>query len=308
MSGIEWLWKGYIARGLVTLLQGRGKVGKTTLLEGLLRAMAQGEDFLEQPTSGDTAVIVTEEPALIWAVREASFGPAPKWTLIDRTKGSRSSSTSWKDKVQLAVDAAREGDHRLIVFDSLTALSGLIGTELENDAGAVLERTSVLMERVGDEPDLAILITHHLNQRGYARGSTAFEQEPDIIAQLLRGKANTSFRILGEMSRLPTTPATLRGDLIQEFPWSYKLLGAGTYGNQEAVWDALERVNGDGVTSEELVEMAVASRGRVDQLTKKWIREGKIQRLGSGKRGDPYRFRRVDAATNGSQEIEGNAS
>src|SRR3954454_4815152 len=68
-AALNWLWHGYLAPGQITLLTSRWKTGKTTLLTGLLRALAEGGTFLGQALRPVKALVVSEESDAIWAER-----------------------------------------------------------------------------------------------------------------------------------------------------------------------------------------------------------------------------------------------
>lgn len=57
----SWLWTGYLAPGAVTLLAGRPKVGKSTLLFALLAALRHGSRFLSLPTRASKVLLLSEE-------------------------------------------------------------------------------------------------------------------------------------------------------------------------------------------------------------------------------------------------------
>jgi AAA domain len=46
----DWNWQGYLAPSAVTLLAGRAKVGKSTLIFGLVAAIQDGDPFLDRRT------------------------------------------------------------------------------------------------------------------------------------------------------------------------------------------------------------------------------------------------------------------
>ena len=69
-STTEWLWDGYIGRGMVTLLTSQWKAGKTTLLTGLLKQFATGGTFLDRPVMPAKALVVSEESRATWADKD----------------------------------------------------------------------------------------------------------------------------------------------------------------------------------------------------------------------------------------------
>ncbi len=60
---VEWLEPGYVPKATMTLMEGDGDLGKTTLLTGLLAAHSRGERFF--PVDAEDAVLYPIEPATI---------------------------------------------------------------------------------------------------------------------------------------------------------------------------------------------------------------------------------------------------
>lgn len=298
MNDKEWLWNNYLAPGAIMLIAGHPKVGKTTLIEGLTRAMAGGADFLGQTTIPTTALIVSEELEMSFKGRKADLGPAPPRTIIDRSNGSINRRREpWPDFVQRMADLAIENDHGLIVFDSFPRASGLDREEVANDAGAVDEKLTPLLDYVSGELNLAVVLVHHLNRAGYPRGSSAFEGGVDVVSILRRTSTSTRFTI-DSKSRYSCTPRSLRAvlgdapDLDRASkPWTYTLIGEGRQGNRTALWDALEQANGDGATYAELGAMSGAAPSTMHRAIPEWEQAGKVERLRSGTKTDPYRFK-----------------
>src|SRR4051812_16533286 len=62
----DWLWRGYLRPGAVTLLTGLWKAGKTTLLSVLLSRLKAGGELGGLPVRAGRAVVVSEEPPELW--------------------------------------------------------------------------------------------------------------------------------------------------------------------------------------------------------------------------------------------------
>ena len=60
-AGVDWLWRGYLAAGNVTLLTSQWKAGKTTLLALLLDRLRVGGLMAGLPVRAGKAVVVSEE-------------------------------------------------------------------------------------------------------------------------------------------------------------------------------------------------------------------------------------------------------
>jgi AAA domain len=139
----EWLWRGFLSPGSLTLLAGHPFKGKSMLVGGLLRALAKGEPFLGRETSNATALLVTEEDDSVLRQRAELLG------LLDLEGAyiSRSSGVTrypWPELVAAAADRAVLDGHSLLVFDTFPGLAQL-GDEQENDAGAISERLRPLL-------------------------------------------------------------------------------------------------------------------------------------------------------------------
>jgi archaellum biogenesis ATPase FlaH len=279
----QWIWDGYVFPGGLTMITGHSKVGKSTLIEGLLRAMQRGDAFLGRATSPATAVFVSEDTAMEIADRENLLGSAPERHVIHRPK---SLLGDWNALIEAAVDAAREGGHSVIVFDGFTKMAGFDEKpELANDASAVQARMNPLLRL---DEDLAIIVTHHLGKRGHTRGSTEFDAAPDVIMRLQR-RANISKFDVRSLSKLQATPRHLRGDLdFGTTPAQYRAVGGGSTSTATAIWDAIEGAGQEGATKQEIQDETGAASSTIQVYVRKWLGEGKVEPVGgSGVKGRP---------------------
>lgn len=297
---MDWYWDGYLRPDMLTLLAGDPKVGKTTLIEGLTRAMARGEDFLGRATSPTTCVVLSEDAAWEYDDREEYLGPAPERTLLTGRRAD--SPEEWDALIEEARDAAAENGHSVLVVDSLSKLIRMGQRELENDA-ALVDRYLDPLWIAARQHGLAVIATHHLSRRGRARGSTAFEAVPDAIVTLHRRERATAFDMRAR-SRTPKTPKHLRGDLLMVgTPWQYVARGDGQGGSSAAVWDVLPPSYEEGATVEELAAWSGATTRTVkncllgysakDGGRPGWVETGEVERMGAGMAGDPYRYARA---------------
>ena len=167
----EWLVAGYAGRGILTLVSGHPKVGKTTWLAHLASAVAVGKWFLGAPTT---------QGRVLWLDLEQH--PARTAALF-RGLGDEGIDVSHTPRPPS--DAIRryitEHDIGLVVVDSL---SKLLGLEDENDAAAVTLALSSWLELCRDT-NTGMLAIHHLRKSGGAdnldvRGSSAINAIVDI--------------------------------------------------------------------------------------------------------------------------------
>src|SRR4051812_43515704 len=75
----EWLVHGLLAPGHLTILWGARKLGKTTLITWLLKALEHGTPFLGLPTKTSRAIWLTESPAVLHRRQARSFGLAASY-------------------------------------------------------------------------------------------------------------------------------------------------------------------------------------------------------------------------------------
>jgi hypothetical protein len=177
---------------------------------GLLASLSSGEPFLGKETHPATALLVTEEDDSVLRQRAEVIGTLElDGSYISRTSGVM--QYGWHELVTAAADEAILAGHSLLVFDTFPGLAKLAGQQ-ENDAGAITERLTPLVQAAG--LGLSVLFLHHMNTYGQPRGSKALRGIVDIMLSLHRDK-DTRFRLDAE-SRYPTaTPTQLRGRLIK---------------------------------------------------------------------------------------------
>src|SRR5215510_7889934 len=67
---LSWLWEGYLAHGMTTLLTSQWKSGKTTLISILLSCLREGGHLAGQKVAAAKAVILSEESPQLWLPRQ----------------------------------------------------------------------------------------------------------------------------------------------------------------------------------------------------------------------------------------------
>jgi hypothetical protein len=293
----EWLWRGYLAPGSLTMLAGHPFAGKSMLVGGLLRAIEDGREFLGRPTSKSTALVITEEDE--GALRQRA--DVLDLLTITSEYGARSTGSlnlEWPALIERTRERALERGHRLLVIDTFPGLAGLAGDE-ENDAGAVGERLRPLQQAAGT--GLAVLFLHHMNRYGQPRGSKALSGVVDISIRFTRDSRTNRFRLTAE-SRFPTaTPASWRGQLVRsKNPWEYQPLSteqaqavpddvAGSASNRDRLLRAVESTGSTGITYDEIGALPGLSKDIAKRFLPRW-RGTRVQAHGRGRKGDPLRW------------------
>jgi AAA domain len=292
----DWLWRGYLAPGMLTMLAGHPFAGKSMLVGGILKALEEGASFLGQSTTRTTAAVVTEEDMAVLRGRaEALDLLGLRSTFVDRASGSV--QVEWPLLIARASRHAIESGHRLLVVDTFPGLAGLHGEE-ENDAGAIAERLLPLQRAAAE--GLAVLFLHHMNGQSQPRGSKAFRGIVDMSIRFIRqGKAG-GFRLESE-SRFPTaTPIRLEARLVQAPDGWFYVQAGGAAPKKEVtnnhmstdarLQDVLAQAGPAGLTYTEIDDIPGLSQDQAKKRFPAWYRENKIDRRGSGSKTNPYRW------------------
>jgi hypothetical protein len=290
----EWLWQGYLAAGLVTLLAGHAFVGKSTLVSGLLKALEEGESFIGRPVERSSAVLLAEEHASALRARAELFGSLEIGSdFVSRDRGVF--SLPWPTLIAAATEHALEDGHSLLIVDTFTGLAGL-SREDENDAGAIAERLRPLQEAAGQ--GLAVLVLHHMNAQGGPRGSTAFRGIADIELRLNRNRNSQAIR-LESFSRYSTAP-TLHASLIEasgrylyqarEPAEAATAARSRSTSMDERLWNALLQAGPAGLSYSQIGDLDGLSVDIAKRRLPRWHEDGRVTRTGEGTKGSPYRW------------------
>jgi hypothetical protein len=162
-----WLVPGYIALGAITLLPVLWKVGKTTWLSHLLRALQSGGEFCGRRVRQGKVLYVTEETQGKWVERRDELGLTDAIEFVVRPfLGKRPDRKRWAEFLVYLreIPAARPAD--LVVRDTLSNPSPV---KDENDAAEVRE---ALMPLHLITEGRALLPVHHLRKSTPGRTPT----------------------------------------------------------------------------------------------------------------------------------------
>jgi putative DNA primase/helicase len=287
----NWFWDGYLSPGALTLLAGRPKVGKTTLLFPLIAALEQGRPFLDRPTFATRVLMLSEEREQTLAEkRQLYLHDADPLLLMRHEQGGR----SWPELVEQARAYCAEHDIGVLVIDTWDKWTGLRGDD-ESKAGAVIEALEPLMLAAGD--GLAVLIVAHqrkaAGKHGEAvRGSNAITGGVDVVVELERAPEELArrMRVLRAESRFTATPEELVGELTED--GGYVAQGELEEVKREVEGESIARLveAAPGSTTEEIAEASDIAPATMARKLKDALEDGHVARRGVGKRGDPHRW------------------
>lgn len=297
-SGVDWIWEGWLAREHITLLVGLWKAGKTTLVAHLLAATARGGDLAGQ-IQPCQVLVLTEEGTTLWARRRDALGIADNVHFVIRPFKGKPSMPEWLQFVERIGTEVRSRPYDVVVLDTWQTLNPCLD---ENDAAATMAALGPLHEIT--EAGAGVLLVHHprkgdAGEGQAARGSGALPGFVDVIVELRRfnpADANDRRRKLRGLSRFDETPAEVVVELRDE---GYVTLGSTTETHQADRQDVIQETLADAnepLTADEVhkrwPEEAVARPGlrTVRMDLNAGCSAGRWNRVGNGKRGDPYRF------------------
>lgn len=204
-SADDWIWKGFLARGALTVLAGQPKVGKSTLLFGLL-ASRPSQSFLGHPVTPGQTLLLSEEREGTLSEKAETFGLQEGLHVLCRHDVH---GLAWDEVVQDALLYCRLQSIDTIVVDTFDKW----GNHDENSSSQVVAALQPLM--VAASEGLAVVIVHHQRKAaglyGEAiRGSNALTGGVDIVIELER---SANLRVLRSVSRFIGTPPEVYANL-----------------------------------------------------------------------------------------------
>jgi hypothetical protein len=278
---------GLIARGTLTLLGAHPKAGKTTLLIHACR------EWLQQ---NRRVVYLSEDSRPVWRERVKRF---PELNTLILNAIPRAHPENW-------ARAIRELEPDIVIVDTIRRF---MPPKDENDSASVSLALAPFVDLQQELPRTAIVLVHHtkksLSSDGEITdiaGSHAFTAEVDAILLLAPVKEQKRQRVLtpiaGRLWTLSPEPLVLE---LSEDASEYRVVGTAeevlpetqARSTKEKILHAL-RVLGEATATEItqwLREQGEAvSESRVKHLLGELHSEGQIEREGSGKRNEPYRY------------------
>jgi len=145
---------------------------------------------------------------------------------------------------------------------------------------------------------IGIFLSRHERKSGgdvgdSGRGSSAFAGAVDIVLSLRKQQGNSpkSRRLLQSLSRFSDTPNDL---LIELTDSGYTVLGERREtvlkDAKDAILRVARRVETEAVGLDELSRAAELTRPTAQRAIDGLVRDGQLNRIGKGKRGNPFRY------------------
>jgi len=292
----EWPIDGFAAKGGISMVVGKPKVGKTTLALGMGKSLVDGANFVGRSTRKSGLVAIVEQPQASYhqALERAGLLDSEDVVLLfwSDVIGKR-----WAEVAAAATEECIRRGFDVLLVDTLHQVAGLVG-DRENNAGDCLSAVQPLQEAAAK--DLAVLFTWHERKGGgeisdAGRGSSAVAGAVDVILSLrmLGGNHKPTLREIRSLSRFAETP----GEMVIELEGD-RWVDRGTskaIAKQEArkqILDALPLAEESAPNFEEL--MSRLEEGVKPTVAREMLKDlsgtGEIRRLGKGVRNNPFRY------------------
>lgn len=286
----EWLLDGLLPAGGFAVLVGKPKAGKSTLARNLCKAVAHGEAFLGRAVrQGAVLYLALEEKRSQVKAHFRSLGVSPDAPLRVFVGTSPIDGLS-----QLRTELERvrcQGEPvALVIIDPMFRL---VRPRDGNDYAAMTAALDPVLALARDS-GACVLATHHGPKGERADvdspiGSTAIAGSADVLLVL---KRNDRYRTLSTVQRMgEDLPETV----IELDPETRAIRTSGT--RQEADVSGMKAaIVGHLVTvsepvDEPAIDGAVEGRTRTKrEALRALVTDAKVSRIGTGKKGDPYRY------------------
>lgn len=281
--------------GSILELDGSPKTaGKTTFALHLCNAILDHKDFLGQPTVYTPVVYLTEQPVGTFKKQLEETGAIGRKDLYylpyADTLGHK-----WPPVARRAIKECRAINAKLLIVDTLPQFAGILG-DAENNSGDALQAIQPLQEAA--RQGIAVVIVRHDRKSGgpvgqSGRGSSAFSGAVDTVLNLKcpDGNHRSTLRLLQGIGRFSGIPDQL---MIELTPDGYTAIGdTKTVEGHEAeskILGCLPDNEGDAMEAEEVATATDCRRTTVQNTLKSLASDGKVTRIGAGKKGDPYRY------------------
>lgn len=295
-----WHWYGFVTGGGVTLFSAIWKIGKTTLLTGLLKSWIEGDSFLGQKVSKCKALVISEEHRDFWIDRhaETGVGDEDQHGVWCKPFTAQMSMKQWFEYVaQLAFIMKRDGFSVLII----DTISKIWPVKDENSATEVQQAINALDYIT--KPGMSVILVHHHRKGGgenhtASRGSGALSSAVDICMDFTRdeggyGNKSKTRRLITTTGRCGrATPYEVLIDFVDE-----QLVRLGDKDQVDATArkkSIIEVLDKDNYYTLEYIREASGQREAfVRKHLEALVNDGEVEMIGTGGRGDKKRWRIV---------------
>ncbi len=297
---VEWIVDELVPAAVLMLLVGRPKAGKSLFELDMAASVAAGDTFLDRATMQGPALYIPAEDSLS-LVRSRLFTRLPEDRDIPLDvlpadgyvdQAIRLDEPESFGRLIATIEAIKPA---LVVLDPFRELHH----RKENDADEMAALLRPLRQLAHDS-GAAIVLIHHRNKHATdaslaTRGSSAIAGSVDVVMTLdTSGSDDESFTpdqvltitVEGRYGPKQRIGARLRAGLRWE---STDPRMVGTVNVKEKIQRYLEST-GEQPTADELADALSVAKKTVQNEIKPLCDERRVVRLGTGRKGDPYRY------------------
>ena len=291
-DGLEYVVDGLLPIGGTAILAGRPKGGKSTLALNVSLCVVRGESFLGRQTrQGPVLYLALEGARGAWTQVLSALGLTESddlYLCIDRAPDAA---------IQWLQEAIEEHHPSLVVVDTMQRFLRVADG---NDYATGSNATDAIID-LARRANAALLMLHHSGKTRHAgiidevMGSTAWAAAVDTVLVL---RTAERFRTLSSEQRVGEI---LTETVIEMDPATCVTKAAGTKEDadlaemREAIEDYLRQYAeanlDDPTTDEPTIDKNVEGRNSARRRAlRELVAAGHVGRVGSGKKGDPYRY------------------
>jgi hypothetical protein len=296
----DWVWRGFLAPGEVTLLTSPWKAGKTTLLSIFLARLKCGGRLLGYPVTKGTAIVVSEEPRLPWRQRNRRLDFGRRVHLISQPFRGKPTFAQWEALIDRLEELTGDHGFGLVVLDTL---GGLFPSGVEYN-GDCMQRALASLRKLTDR-GIAVWVLHHppkgkLREGQIARGAGTLLAVVDISLEMhpvRNAGADDRRRWLRTISRHKETPRKLLMEWTKDDA-DYIVHNAAVDEEFQHGWRPLRIVLEDATTKlrrEDILEQwppdfIVPSKATLWRWLDRAVDDQLVLREGAGRCNSPYRY------------------
>lgn len=296
----DWLWRGYLLPGAVTLLTSLWKSGKSTLLAVLLSRLKTGGLLAGLPVRAARAVVVSEEPPEIWWERGLHLALDGHVQWFCKPFQGKPTAEQWLD---LLDQVGRMHDRQPVGLLAIDSLANLASMRTENDAAEMLRAVAPLQRLTSR--GVSVLLCHHPRKGPSApgqaaRGSGALPACVDVILEMdavCRRNPKDRRRRLRAYSRYAATPPNWVMEWTADGA-DYRGMGPSAEPDFEHGWPVLQELlaKAEGPMTRRAIFRAWPDTAAAPAKLTLWkwlsraVREGQVLQNGMGTSKDPYEY------------------
>ena len=297
---LNWLWRGFLAPGRLTLLTSLWKTGKTTLLAVLLARMKDGGELFGLPVRPARALVLSEESPDLWHMRRQRLAFGEHTQLISQPFAAKPTDADWLALIDHSATILGTEGGRLLVIDTVATL---LPAGVETNADCMVRALAPLRRLA--ELGIAVWLMHHPHKGKsragqWSRGTGSLPASVDIVLEMHAFRPDDPDdrrRMVRGHSRHEETPRRLLIELGADGT-NYHVVGEAPDDDFDRGWSALRLVLADFEDPRTAAEILSAwppssprpSRATLHRWLARAVERGLLRCEATNRRNAPYRY------------------